>query len=267
MMNVKMIKTIFTKKTLSILAALFLIISTNANAQRLQENQKQFEVLLFTKSLDYQHLGIPNGIQMFKEIARDHHWGLTWTTQSNFFDNQEKLNSIDVIVFMNTSGDILDDDQRKALQAYMRQGGNFVGIHSATFTMMEWPWYVSLVGGVWNRHPDPGIWTGIVNNEEPSHPSAFHIPPRWLITGEWYNYLEMSDDIKVVLSVDETTFPGGKMPAYHPIAWYQEDFEGQGGRSYHTGLGHAEGIYDEPWYRQHILGAVWWAATGGKAYE
>ena len=46
---------------------------------------------------------------------------------------------------------------------------------------------------------------------------------------------------------------------------FQEDFEG--GRSYHTGLGHPEGAYDNPWFRQHILGAVWWAATGGKAFE
>jgi len=172
---------------------------------------------------------------------------------------------MDVIVFMNTSGDILNDHQRVALQNYIHQGGGFVAIHSASFTMMEWPWYVKLVGGVWNRHPNPGIWTGIVNNEKPDHPSTAHLPKKWVVTEEWYNYLELSDNIQVALTVDETTYPGGKMPNYHPIAWYQEDFEG--GRSYHTGLGHPEGKYDEPLYRQHILGAVWWAATGGKASE
>ena len=169
------------------------------------------------------------------------------------------------IVFMNTSGDILNDDQRRALQDYIHQGGGFVAIHSASFTMMEWPWYVKLVGGVWNRHPSPGISTAIVNNEDPNHPSTSHLPGKWVVTEEWYNYLELSDNIKVALTIDETTYTGGKMPDYHPIAWYQEDFEG--GRSFHTGLGHPEGIYDNPWYRQHILGAVWWAATGGKASE
>ena len=97
----------------------------------------------------------------------------------------------------------------------------------------------------------------------------YHVPEgpldRIEVTEEWYNYLELSDNIEVVLTVDETTFIGGKMPDYHPIAWYQENFEG--GRSFHTALGHPEGIYDNPWFRQHILGAVWWAATGGKAFE
>ena len=222
------------KKLIVILVGLLTLVSTNSYAQRLQQNQEQYRVLLFTKSLDYQHLSVPSGVQMFKELSQDNHFALTWTEQSDFFDDQEQLNSMDAIVFMNTSGDILNDDQRRALQDYIHQGGGFVAIHSASFTMMEWPWYVKLVGGVWNRHPSPGIWTAVVNNE-------------------------------VVLTVDETTYTGGKMPDYHPMAWYQEDFEG--GRSFHTGLGHPEGIYENPWYRQHILGAVWWAATGGKAFE
>jgi uncharacterized protein len=253
-------------KTLKfVLLGLLLTISANSYAQRMDQNQEQFQVLLFTKSLDFQHLSVPSGVQMFKELSQDNHFGLTWTEQSDFFDDQEQLNSMDVIVFMNTSGDILNDSQRRALQDYIHQGGNFVAIHSATFTMMEWPWYVKLVGGVWNRHPNPGIWTAILNNEDPNHPSTAHLPKKSVVTEEWYNYLELSDNIEVVLTVDETAYPGGKMPNHHPMAWYQEDFEG--GRSFHKGLGHPEGIYDLPWFRQHILGAVWWAATGGKAFE
>ena len=99
-----------------ILVGLFLVVSTNSYAQRLQGNQEQYQVLLFTKSLDYQHLSVPSGVQMFKELSQDNHFGLTWTEQSDFFDDQAQLNSMDVIVFMNTSGDILNDDQRRALQ-------------------------------------------------------------------------------------------------------------------------------------------------------
>ena len=161
--------------------ALLMLTIANANAQRLQENQKRYQVLLFTKSLDYQHRSVTTGVEMFKELAIDNHFALTWTEQSDFFDDQAQLNEMDVIVFMNTSGDILNDKQRLALQSYMQQGGNFVAIHSASFTMMEWPWYVELVGGVWNRHPSPGISTAIINNEKPDHPSAAHIPVNgWL---------------------------------------------------------------------------------------
>ncbi|MGY8794066.1 MAG: ThuA domain-containing protein, partial [Woeseiales bacterium] len=171
-----------SKKVTAILLGLFLLVSANSHAQRLQGNQEQFQVLLFTKSLDYQHLSVPSGVQMFKELSQDNHFGLTWTEQSDVFDDQERLNSMHVIVFMNTSGDILDDDQRRALQAYIHQGGNFVAIHSASFTMMEWPWYVELVGGVWNRHPNPGISTAFVNNEDPNHPSTAHLGEKWLLT-------------------------------------------------------------------------------------
>mgnify|MGYP000064795181 CR=1 FL=1 len=265
MMKMNLIENVMSKRVAVTLVGLFLIASTSSYAQRLQGNQEQFQVLLFTKSLDYQHLSVPSGVQMFKELSQDNHFGLTWTEQADFFDVQEQLNAMDVIVFMNTSGDILNDNQRRALQDYIHQGGNFVAIHSASFTMMEWPWYVELVGGVWNRHPNPGISTAVINNEDPNHPATAHVPNKWVFTEEWYNYLELSDNIEVVLTVDETTYVGGKMPDYHPIAWYQDDFEG--GRSFHTGLGHPEGIYENPAYRQHILGAVWWAATGGKAFE
>ena len=169
MIQKKLIEKVMSKKVPVILVGLLTLVSANSYAQRLQQNQEQYRVLLFTKSLDYQHLSVPSGVQMFKELSQDNHFGLTWTEQSDFFDDQEQLNNMDVIVFMNTSGDILNDNQRRALQDYIHQGGNFVAIHSASFTMMEWPWYVKLVGGVWNRHPSPGIWTAIVNNEKPDH--------------------------------------------------------------------------------------------------
>ena len=247
-----------------LLVAIFLLVSSTSVAQQI-EHQERFHVLLFTKSLDFHHVSISHGVQMFKKLSRENHFKLTWTEQSDIFDNQNELNEFDAIVFMNTSGDILDEKQKVAFQNYIRQGGGFVAIHSATFTLMEWPWYVNLVGGVWNRHPNPGIFTAVVNNVDADHPATAHIPKKWIVTEEWYNYLELSDNIKVVLTIDEETFPGGKMPDNHPIAWYQDDFEG--GRSFHTGLGHPEGIYENPWYIQHILGAVWWAATGGVASE
>ena len=100
---------VLPKSVIVILLGLLTLVSSNLYAQRLQQNQEQFRVLLFTKSLDYQHLSVPSGVQMFKEISQDNHFGLTWTEQADFFDNQAQLNSMDAIVFMNTSGDILND--------------------------------------------------------------------------------------------------------------------------------------------------------------
>src|SRR5210317_5323 len=122
MTQTKLVGKIMSKKLVVVLVGLLVLVSTNSYAQRLQQNQEQFQVLLFTKSLDYQHLSVPSGVQMFKELSQDNHFGLTWTEQSDIFDDQERLNSMHVIVFMNTSGDILNDNQRKALQNYIHQG-------------------------------------------------------------------------------------------------------------------------------------------------
>jgi len=224
--------------------------------------QERYQVLLFTRSETYpwRHSSISNGVEMFKELSQANHFGLTWTDDAEIFNDDERLNSMDVIVFMNTSGDILDDEQKNAFQDYIRNGGNFVGIHGASFTMMDWPWYIEMLGGVWNEHP--GIHTAIVQKEEEYHPSVAHLPSTWVITEEWYNFERLSENIHVVLAVDEETYSGGQMPDYHPVAWYQDDFEGS--RTFYTLLGHTEEIYDNSWFRQHILGAVWWAATGAQ---
>lgn len=223
--------------------------------------QQRYQVLLFTKSESYpwRHNSISEGVQMFKELSQFHRFGLTWTADSQIFEDEERLSGMDVVVFFNTSGDILNETQKEGFQNYIRSGGNFVGIHGATFTMMEWEWYIGMLGGVWDRHP--GIHTALVNVEQADHPSTTHLPANWLITEEWYNFLSLSDNIQVLLAVDETTYPGGEMPEYHPIAWYQDNFEGSS-RTFYTLLGHTEEIYSDYNFQQHILGAIWWAATG-----
>lgn len=226
----------------------------------ISQHAERYQVLLFTKSVSYpyRHDSISDGVQMFKELSKKHRFGLSWTADAAIFDDTERLEKMDVVVFFNTSGDILNDSQKKAFQEYIRGGGNFVGIHGASFTMMDWPWYIDLLGGVWNHHP--GRHTAAVNVQDKNHPATAHLPSTWIVTDEWYNFDKLSDNINVLLTVDEGTYPGGEMPEYHPIAWYQDDFEG--GRSFFTLLGHTQEVYNDPWFRQHILGALWWAAKG-----
>jgi hypothetical protein len=109
-------------KIIVVLLGLLTFVSLSSHAQRLQANQERYQVLLFTKSLDYQHRSVTTGVEMFKELAQDNHFGLTWTEQSDVFDDEKQLSNMDVIVFMNTSGDILNDHQRRALQNYIRGG-------------------------------------------------------------------------------------------------------------------------------------------------
>jgi uncharacterized protein len=225
------------------------------------QDTERYQVLLFTKSVSYpwRHASIADGALMFRELARKHRFGLTWTDDSAIFDDRERLRGFDVVVFLSTSGDPLTESQKAAFQEYIRDGGNFVGIHGATFTMMDWPWYARLVGALHDEHP--GRQTAAVRVVDPHHPATAHLPPVWIMTDEWYNFREISSEIRVLLEVDESTYAGGRMPDFHPIAWYQDSFEG-GGRSFYTLLGHPEELFDDPWFQQHIVGAVWWAATG-----
>ncbi len=240
-----------------LISILFFSFGTELLAMNLND---RFQVLLYTKSETYpwRHDSISNGVEMFKELSRANQFGLTWTDDAEIFNDHERLNSMDVVVFMNTSGDILDDEQKEAFQEYIRNGGNFVGIHGASFTMMEWDWYIELLGGVWNGHP--GIHTATVDVEDRAHPATSHMPEKWIVTEEWYNFERLSDNINVLMAVDENTYEGGLMSDYHPVAWYQEDFEGA--RTFYTLMGHGERMYENELFRQHILGAVWWAATG-----
>jgi type 1 glutamine amidotransferase len=241
-----------------LLTALIVVASTTSHAHA--QDPARFQVLLFTKSVSYpwRHESIAEGVLMFKELSRKHRFGLTWTDDAAVFDDHDRLRGFDVVVFFHTSGDILNDAQKQAFQGYIRGGGNFVGVHGATFTMMDWPWYARLVGALHDGHP--GRQTAAVRVEDPTHPSTAHLPAVWIVTDEWYDFREVSPEIRVVLSVDESTYTGGKMPDFHPIAWYQSNFEG--GRSYYTLLGHTEEAFSDQWFQQHILGALWWAAKG-----
>ncbi|MFH5834161.1 ThuA domain-containing protein [Halalkalibaculum sp. DA384] len=247
------------KKIVLLGLALFLSTSTMM-AQRGPD--QDYQVLLFTKNLTFHHTSISTGVEMFKDLSEEGFFELTWTTiAKDWFNDIEDLSQFDVVVFMNTSGNVLNKTQKKIFQTYIRNGGNFVGIHGAAFTHMDdWDWYADLVGA-WHNEAW-GNSTAVVNVENPNHSSTAHLPSKWVVTEEWYNFRQISDDIKVLLTVDEDTYGDDRMGDWHPIAWYQEDFKGTGARSFYTVFGHPDGMYSNPWFQQHILGALWWAATG-----
>ncbi|MDR8393613.1 ThuA domain-containing protein [Aliifodinibius sp. S!AR15-10] len=260
-------------KIFILVAITFLFIFETSFAQ-----SERFQVLLITKveSYPHRHTSISNGAEMFKDLGRKYRFGVHWTDNTQIFDDPERMNEFDVIVFMNSAGNILNESQKRGFQDFIRNGGNFVGIHGAIYTFFEarspreeseatWQWYNDLIGAEYNFHPGQHI--AVLNVEDHSHPSTAHLPANWVVMDEWYNFSEVSDDINVLLTIDENlssqgSYPGDQMGNVHPMAWYQDDFEGNGARSFYTMLGHPEDQYDDPMYRKHIAGAVWWAATG-----
>ena len=181
---------------------------------------------------------------------------MTATEDASAFTSQN-LARYRVVVWLSTSGDVLDDDQRNAFEAYIREGGGYVGVHGAADTEYHWAWYGGLVGAYFHSHPEPQPGTLTVRSHQ--HPSTAHLSPTWRRFDEWYDFRSLpGPDVTVLLTVDEETYRGGGMGAYHPIAWCQEY---EGGRAFYTGCGHTAESFSEPAFRRHLLGAIRWAAA------
>lgn len=224
---------------------LILAIAVFATVSHAQEH-----VLVFTKTAGYRHESIEAGVQALKELGAANHFKITQTEDANQF-NLETLKQYGVVVFLNTTEDVLNETQEKAFKAYINNGGSFMGIHAATDTEFDWEWYAKLVGAYFVNHPRPTKANLKVVNG--SHPSTEHLPEVWEHFDEWYNFKSISSDINVLLELDETSYQGGTNGDYHPIAWYQE-FDG--GRMFYTGLGHTKESYQDPAFRQHLLGGI-----------
>lgn len=105
------------------------------------QSRKGMNVLVFTKTLGFYHDSKPNAIKALYEIAHEKKWQITFTEDSTMFSEKE-LRKYNAVVFLLTTGNnLLDNEEKLALQKYVEGGGGFVGVHSATDTEYKWPWY------------------------------------------------------------------------------------------------------------------------------
>jgi len=161
----------------------------------------------------------------------------------------ENLARYRVVVFASTTGDVLEDAQQAALEAFVRKGGGFIGVHAAADTEYDWPWYGQLVGAYFQNHP-PGLQSTQVQPEKDGKPAG----PRWPITDELYNYrANPRGQVQVIATVDERKYDGGTMGADHPIAWCHA-FDG--GRGWYSGLGHDAAVYADRHFIAQLRGGL-----------
>lgn len=241
------------------LATSFLLTSLSASAQ-------QFNVLLFTKTNGWHHEAINEGVDAVRSLAVRHHFTVDWHEDASVFTD-ERLNKYQAIIFLLTTGDILNDEQQAAMERFVRSGKGFVGIHSASDTEYDWEWYTKMVGRTFHIHPE--IQTAELEVISRKFPGLERMPDRFLWTDEWYEFgAERIKGLNYILAVDEQTFKpaadwGTKksegMGKFHPIAWYH-DYDG--GRAFYTALGHVPATYSDVLFQEHIYGGLYWAATG-----
>lgn len=160
------------------------------------------------------------------------------------------------VVFLLTTGNVLDAEQQAAFERYIQHGGGYVGVHSASDTGYNWPWYGQLVGAYFQNHSR--VVQATVRVVDPAHPSTSMLPAAWVRSDEWYNFrTNPRNSVHVLLTVDERTYRGGEMGAFHPIAWYHS-FDG--GRAWYTAMGHTSESYHEPLFLAHLWGGILYAA-------
>jgi hypothetical protein len=214
-----------------------------------------FSVLIFAKTTGFRHSSILDGIEAITALGQDSGFNVTATEDSSVFTNGQ-LGQYSVIVFLNTTGDILDANQQAAFEQFIHNGGGFVGIHSATDTEYDWPWYGQLVGTYFADHP--ALQPATVKIQNTSHPSTQLLPEQWPRIDEWYNFRQQpAAGLTILAEVDEATYSGGTMGPHHPITWCHE-FDG--GRAWYTAMGHSSESFVEPLFLNHLLGGILWAA-------
>ncbi len=224
-------------------------------------------VLVYTKNgTGYVHENIPYSVEAIKKLGAEYGFEVVASDDPAVF-TEENLKPFDALIFSNTNNETFDTDaQRKALQAYVRNGGGFVGIHSASGSERDWPWFSKLLGGNFVRHAPRQDFT--VEVVDRTHPSTAFLPDTWPIEDDECYYLkELNPRIRVLLAADLTTvsddekeqFPGTLFGDRFPVAWYQE-FDG--GRQWYTALGHRSEHYADPRFMRHILGGLQWVING-----
>ena len=211
--------------------------------------------LVFSKTAGFRHASIPAGIATIESLGAAQGFLVEATEDADAFTDAN-LARFAVVIFLNTTGDVLDASQQGALERFIRAGRGFVGVHSASDTEYDWAWYGGLVGAYFASHPAIQAATLLVTDG--THPSTEHFPASFTRTDEWYNFqAQPAATVQVLLRIDEASYSGGTMGATHPIAWAQAY---DGGRAWYTAMGHTIESYGEPLFVQHLAGGIRWAA-------
>lgn len=213
-------------------------------------------VLVFSKTTGFRHDSIPAAIEAIKKLGTEHGFKVDATEDSETFTD-EKLKPYDLIIFASTTGDPLNDDQQKAMERFVEGGKGWMGIHAASDTEYDWPWYAELVGAYFKSHP-PGGQRVHVKIENRGNPGTIDLPRLWIRPDEWYDWrANPRGKVMVLASLDEGFYKTD--PQDHPIAWCH--WQGKG-RAWYTEMGHFKEAYSEPEFVRHLYGGLVWAAQG-----
>ncbi len=208
------------------------------------------------------HDNIAASVKALQELGKENGIAMDVSDDPQVFTD-DSLKRYRAVIFDNTNNSAFDtEEQKAAFQNFIRGGGGYVGIHSATGSERKWPWYWQLAGGTFWFHAPLQKFT--VNIVDKQHPATACLPgTTWAWEDEFYVMKEQPKNMRVLLAGD---FKALKLPAKQkkeaealpasvPLAWCHE-FEGA--RVFYSSLGHKKEYYSDPLFRQHLLGGLRW---------
>ena len=221
-----------------------------------------WKALVFSKTLMFRHASITNGIAAIKQLGAENGFAVDATEDADWFTTTN-LAKFKVVIFLSTSGNILNDEQQTAFRNFIEKGGGLVAIHAAVAgdvaTEGSWPWYGEALCARFTNHS--AVVQATVQIEDRQNPSTSPLPERWVRKDEWYNFIQSPRGwARVLAALDETTYKGGTMGQDHPVVWCKKQGNG---RIWYTALGHTEASFSETLFLRHLLGGIQ-AAAGVK---
>lgn len=213
------------------------------------------KVLIFSKTMGYKHASIPKGIEAIQKLGRENGFQVDTTKNATFF-TEKNLSQYSAIVFLSTTGDVLNENQETAFERYIQSGGGFVGIHAATDTEYDWEWYTKMIGGQFLSHPKGTPNADFIIKDHSFIATEHFTDTIWNRNEELYNFKKLNPKVNVLITVDESTYEGGENGDFHPMSWYHEY---DGGRVFYTAAGHADESFEEEKFVKHILGGLLYA--------
>ena len=238
------------KAFLCIVVAFALIMSSCSN-----KREGKPRVLVFSKTMGFKHASIPKGIEAIQKLGLENGFEVDTTKNASLFTD-DNLKQYSSIVFLSTTGNILDHYQEAAFERYIQSGGGFVGIHAATDTEYDWGWYNKLVGAQFLSHPAGTPNSDFIIKDNSFIATKHFTDSIWNRNDELYNFKNLNSEVNVLMTVDESTYEGGENGNFHPMSWYHEY---DGGRAFYTAAGHTDESFLEEKFVNHILGGIQYA--------
>lgn len=256
------------KHYFTIMKGLVLLISVLFFISSCSNHSGKPKVLVFSKTAGYQHASIPTGIAAVQKLGKENGFDVDTTVNAAIF-TEDSLKQYAAVVFLSTTGDVLNSYQEADFERYIQAGGGYVGIHAAADTEYDWGWYGRMAGGYFLDHPGindtfPNVQEGVLQVVEQNHPATEFLPEQWKRTDEWYSYKKLNKDVNILMTIDEESYDGGVKMGEHPMAWYHEY---DGGRAFYTASGHTKESFSEEPFLRHLLAGIQYAIGNNKALD